>query len=97
MISDEPEHYSYNEVSEMSEVTQESYPEGYDQKGIQDDLVDFEKLVEATQNKLEIKESEQDPNDHLSDINEECYREACDEFLRNFFIKFGMKKTLDSF
>jgi len=24
-------------------------------------------------------------------------QEDCDEFLRNFFIKFGMKRTLDSF
>jgi hypothetical protein len=27
----------------------------------------------------------------------ESRAEDCDEFLRNFFIKFGMKKTLDSF
>jgi len=27
----------------------------------------------------------------------ESHIEDCDEFLRNFFIKFGMKRTLDSF
>lgn len=43
-----------------------------------------------------IKESEQDPNEKISEITA-SYQEECDEFLRNFFIKFGMKKTLDSF
>ena len=37
-----------------------------------------------------------DPNERVSEIGS-SYQEECDEFLRNFFIKFGMKKTLDSF
>lgn len=45
---------------------------------------------------MTIKESEQDPNERLSEITA-SYQENCDEFLRNFFIKFGMKRTLDSF
>ena len=42
---------SYKEVSEMSEITQESYPQGYivSQAGnAVEDLVDFEKLKEHT-------------------------------------------------
>jgi len=41
-------------------------------------------------------ESELDPNDELSRLSD-SRKEDGDEFLRNFFIKFGMKKTLDSF
>lgn len=42
------ENFSYKEVSEMSEVTQESFPEGYivSTRGAVEDLVDFDKLVE---------------------------------------------------
>jgi len=45
MTTEDLENYSYNEVSEMSEVTQESFPEGYDPKHGMDDMADFEKLV----------------------------------------------------
>ena len=95
----EGETYSYKEVSEISEVTRESYPEGYivDQTGgAIEDLVDFDKLKEQTENKLTIKESEQDPDEEQSQISASRAEDG-DEFLRNFFIKFGMKKTLDSF
>jgi len=37
-----------------------------------------------------------DPNERISEVGS-SYKEECDEFLRNFFIKFGMKRTLDSF
>ena len=36
------------------------------------------------------------PDENISQITS-SYREDCDEFLRNFFIKFGMKRTMDSF
>lgn len=45
--------------------------------------------------KLKITESEHDPNEVVSQVSRR--NEDTDEFLRNFFIKFGMKKTLDSF
>jgi hypothetical protein len=80
-------------------VTRESYPEGYiiDQTGgAIEDLVDFDKLKEQTQHPLTIKESEQDPEEMQSQISASRGEDG-DEFLRNFFIKFGMKKTLDSF
>ena len=47
--SGEEEALSYREVSEMSEVTQESYPDGYivshAATAAVEDLVDFDKLV----------------------------------------------------
>lgn len=64
--------------------------------GAVEDLVDFDKLVQQTQKKLKIQESEMDLNADLS-VMESGRQEAGDEFLRNFFIKFGMKKTMDSF
>ena len=42
------ENYSYKEVSDMSEITQESFPDGYivpHAGGAVEDLVDFDKLV----------------------------------------------------
>ncbi len=58
-----------------------------------EELVDFEKLKEQTAKKLQILESEKD----LASVIGEPKDESSDEFLRNFFIKFGMKKTLESF
>lgn len=96
----EPEHsiiskgqYSYKEVSEMSDVTEESVPEGviYGQTR---DLENLDRLKEQTKTKLRILESEAADTENDSRISRE---EKSDEFLRNFFIKFGMKKTLDSF
>lgn len=94
---------SYKEVSEMSEVTQESIPEGYvishgpgGKDAALEDLVDFEKLKSQTAKKLKI-ESESESADMISDVDIAAKKESGDEFLRNFFIKFGMKKTLDSF
>ena len=51
---------------------------------------DFDKLKEKTR-KLKIIETEE--TETCKSTREEC----ADEFLRNFFIKFGMKKTLDIF
>jgi len=51
---------------------------------------DFEKLKDKTR-KLKIIETEE--TETCKSTREEC----ADEFLRNFFIKFGMKKTLDIF
>lgn len=47
---------SFKAVSEISEATQESYPEGYIHNhggpGAHEDLIDFEKLKEKTMNKI---------------------------------------------
>ena len=47
-VNEEDPEFDYKEVSEISEVTQESFPEGYvvsQAAGAVEDLVDFEKLV----------------------------------------------------
>jgi hypothetical protein len=50
--------FSYKEVSVMSEVTQESYPDGYIQThggtAVVEDLIDFEKLKDHTIRPLKI-------------------------------------------
>jgi len=57
------------------------------------DLDDYDALLQATHKKIPI----------LSDFDQSEAGESTgkseksDEFLRNFFIKFGMKKTLESF
>ena len=87
--------FDYKEVSEMSEVTEESYPEGLSalKEGAKD-LENYERLMEQTKQKLKILEAESGA-DTISISSQKV--ERSDEFLRNFFIKFGMKKTLDSF
>jgi sperm-associated antigen 16 protein len=62
--------------------TQEEYP----------DMDDYEMLLQATQQKMKL----------LTDDESDCHSSTrgetrADEFLRNFFIKFGMKKTLEQF
>ena len=59
------------------------------------DLEDYNRLMEHTQKKLVILESMQD--EQSVDSRASGRPEMSDEFLRNFFIKFGMKRTLDSF
>ena len=56
------------------------------------ELDDYEMLVKATQRKMKIID---DNEDKMSESTTKA--EKADEFLRNFFIKFGMKKTLDQF
>lgn len=62
--------FSYKEISVMSEVTQESYPDGYIQThggtAVVEDLIDFEKLKDHTIRPLKIQESEIDHDDQLS-------------------------------
>lgn len=53
------------------------------------ELADINKLKRETQKKLRIL------ND--AEIDSDSTHERSDEFLRNFFIKFGMRKTLESF
>jgi hypothetical protein len=55
------------------------------------DLDDYEMLIKGTQRKMKIL----DDVDGASVAESHGKSEKADEFLRNFFIKFGMKKTLD--
>lgn len=50
-----------------------------------------------TEKKLQIADPEQSEQLPADTIEKAAKLESGDEFLRNFFIKFGMKKTLDSF
>jgi len=54
------------------------------------DLENIDKLMDQTKKKLKIVD-----DDGTSIASSKP--ENSDEFLRNFFIKFGMKRTLDSF
>ncbi len=89
--------FSYKVVSDMSEITEESLPSGLVQATQEGtgDLANFDKLMAQTKDKMKILES-QDADDATS-VATSAKLENADEFLRNFFIKFGMKKTLDSF
>lgn len=53
-------------------------------------LDDFEKLKEKTR-KIKVIESEE------TETCKSTREEKADEFIRNFFITYGMKKTLDMF
>lgn len=47
--------YNYKEISDMSDVTEESYPEGLEMlKGGAKDLENYDKLMEQTRKKLKI-------------------------------------------
>lgn len=57
------------------------------------DLKDYNRLVQQTQKKLTIL----DEPSQVSVMSSSAAAEQSDEFIRNFFIKFGMKSTLESF
>ena len=86
------ENYSYKELSVLSEATDDVFAESVGDAAAAD-LDNYNRLVATTQKKLKI----------MSEDGEEAPRkqteadEVSDEFLRNFFIKFGMRKTLESF
>jgi len=57
-------------------------------------------LLEATKKKMQIMDDDESLADQsmgASRMGTSRKEEQSDEFLRNFFIKFGMKKTLESF
>ena len=80
-------------MSEMSDVTEESYPDGVEmlREGAKE-LENYDRLMEQTKKKLNIVGGAGD-DDSTSIASTKP--ERSDEFLRNFFIKFGMKRTLD--
>lgn len=48
--------FDYKEVSEISDITEESYPEGLSQRAGAKDLENYEKLMEQTKQRLKILE-----------------------------------------
>lgn len=59
------------------------------------DLKDYNRLVNNTQKKMTILSQTSEKTKAQQQQAE--IDEKADEFLRNFFIKFGMRKTLESF
>lgn len=65
IVDESHDNVSYKEVSEISDVTKESYSEGYivfnkgsqENAAVIEDLFDFEKLKQQTEKKMEIAES----------------------------------------
>ena len=82
---------SYRDISQLSEVTDDVFRG--DSKVGDGELNDFNRLKNQTQKKLHILSEEDD----VEDGDSQASQERSDEFLRNFFIKFGMRKTLESF
>lgn len=90
---------SYREISDLSDATEDNVPgEGAELQG---ELDDYERLVAGTQKqKLNVLEEESVAESTVSETSMRKGKkkaELADEFLRNFFIKFGMKNTLDNF
>lgn len=75
-------------MTEVSEATQD-----FQQESIQaiDEIEDYEVLKDETNRQRVSLFSPKGQQRQDED------RERSDEFVRNFFIKFGMKKTLDKF
>lgn len=90
-------------MSQLSDVTDEVYPESVSGDP---DLNDYNRLVQMQKQKMKIlsdlDESTVAQSVAGDDAGPTRYHyskkdEKSDEFLRNFFIKFNMKRTLESF
>ena len=86
------ENYSYKELSVLSEATDDVFAESVGDAAAAD-LDNYNRLVATTQKKLKIMSEDGDEAPAKQTTDDE----VSDEFLRNFFIKFGMRKTLESF
>ncbi len=81
--------FSYKAVSELSDATDDVQQESIGEQEMAE-LDDYEALLQGTKQKTKILSTD------FSD-EEESKQEMADEFLRNFFIKFGMNRTLKQF
>ena len=86
------ENLSYREISDLSEATEDNVP-GEGKR--QDELDDYERLMAGTQKSALHMHEEPEGSDSVGGKGKKA--ELADEFLRNFFIKFGMKTTLENF
>ena len=86
------ENFSYREISDLSEATEDNIP-GEGKR--EDELDDYERLMAGTQKTALHMHEDVEEMDSLSGRPKK--NELADEFLRNFFIKFGMKTTLENF
>lgn len=80
----------------MSDVTEEAFIESMQGDN---ELDNYDRLVNATAKKLKVLESDDDISiaDSVASGKRKKADEKSDEFLRNFFIKFGLKRTLENF
>lgn len=76
----------------MSEATEDNIP-GEGKR--EDELDDYERLMAGTQKTALHMHEDVEEMDSLGGRPKK--NELADEFLRNFFIKFGMKTTLENF
>ena len=81
-------------MSDITQSEQSQMHEGAGDPGAKD-LENYEKLLDQTKNKFKVLEAEASETE--SARGERKQEVTSDEFLRNFFIKFGMKRSLDSF
>ncbi len=89
------ENFSYKEISDISDATEDIQAESLAGDTV-DELGDYQTLLEATKKKMQIMDDES-VAESVAQLGTSQKQEQSDEFLRNFFIKFGMKKTLESF
>lgn len=88
------ENFSYREISDLSEATEDNIP-GEGKR--EDELDDYERLMAGThKTALHMHEDVEGESDSIGGAKGRKH-ELADEFLRNFFIKFGMKTTLENF
>jgi len=79
----------------LSEVTDDVYAESVADADA--DLGDYNRLIQQTQKKLHIVDDDQRDQVSILSTGTAAAGEQSDEFIRNFFIKFGMRKTLEAF
>jgi hypothetical protein len=78
-------------VSQLSDATDDVYAESA--VGESNDLRDYNRLIQQTKKRMHVV----DEHGADQDSNYGAATEQGDEFIRNFFIKFGMRRTLESF
>ena len=76
-------------MSQLSDGTDDAYAESA--AGEDGGLRDYNRLVQQTKKRMHVLDEDHEPS-VMSSAAEEG-----DEFIRNFFIKFGMRRTLESF
>ena len=95
-ISELPDdNFSYREISVLSDATEDVQAESIDLRE-HGDIGDYQTLLEATKQKMQIIDDDDASLGGVSRMSAGRKEEQSDEFLRNFFIKFGMRKTLES-
>lgn len=88
----EDQNFSYKDISEHSDATYDYHQESVEPNDDADGLDDYDVLLQTTMKKVPIL-SDFDQSEAGTSTTSKA--ERADEFLRNFFTKFMMKKTSD--